>query len=190
MTIIASFDIGSPNTAITVAKYNKKRSIIYTNCMINNTIGNLTNKPNIFKKRKFPPFMDSLDLFINEINPFFKKYNPNVIIGERFQNRGIRGGNSLSELASFMLSIITYIGYINNCECYLITASTWKNKFKNDCVSPSLIDIYKEANNYSITPHQVDSALIGIYVGRNNYSFLMNPQKYRNFINNLRDAQN
>lgn len=92
-------------------------------------------------------------LFINEVNSWIQAGNPDAIIAERFQSRGLRG--TTIECVCIMLGLLSML----NLPVLYTTASTWKNRYQTR-FNIDLRQIYKEIH---VAPHQLDSALIGCF---------------------------
>lgn len=90
--------------------------------------------------------------FEREMKREVKQFDVDIIVAERFMNRG-RNGNT-GELVSFMCGILMKI---SGTHLELITAAQWKNAFNR---VQDLKALYKES---SLVAHRIDAACIGIY---------------------------
>jgi ribosomal protein L7Ae-like RNA K-turn-binding protein len=142
---VLGLDPGKTNHAWSIVQVDIKTGLKYkivTSGMIVNTVTDLIGisaKVEAVKYRK-------------ELRAIVKEYGVNVIIVERFQNRGRMFGNN-SELVNIMIGVLLNL----NVEIRLITASQWKNSFNKIY---DLKSFYKEI---PLVAHRVDSSLIGIY---------------------------
>jgi hypothetical protein len=142
---VLAFDPGSRNMGISVAAVNAKGTIkIMANSIVTNPIFDLTS------------FGLQRDIFIQEIAKWIEVYQPNGIIIERFQTRGLLG--PLIEIVSIMIGIIS--GRWPHIPIKLITAATWKNEFHRRFERVTLEDLYKESRT---TPHQLDACFMGVF---------------------------
>lgn len=138
---ILAFDPGTRNMGLSCVELRGDRPVVLANVTMESPLHDI------------PSFMQQRDSFIKEVKYWIKVFDPDAIVAERFQSRGLMG--STVECVSMMLGMLGMLGL----PVLFITASTWKNKYQKrfDC---SLRDIYKEIHT---TPHQLDSSLIGCY---------------------------
>jgi Holliday junction resolvasome RuvABC endonuclease subunit len=142
---VLGLDPGKDNHAFCVCQFDIETGLKYklvTTGMIKCTIKELIGISAKEEAKKYR----------RELQALVKKYDVDVIIAERFQNRGRMFGNS-SELVNIMLGVLLNI----NVEVRLITASQWKNAFNKIY---TLKDFYKEV---PLVAHRIDASLIGIY---------------------------
>lgn len=147
ITVLAC-DPGTANFAYAVTRIRIKQPFrfkIKESGMIQNPIRDLTGL-----------LTQQTEAFENEINALIEKYGVDVIIAERFMNRG-RNGNT-GELVSFMLGIMMKIPDIH---LTLITAAQWKNAFNK---IQDLKELYKEMKaECRLEPHPIDAVCMSIY---------------------------
>ena len=72
-----------------------------------------------------PNYNQDLRKFTKEFRALLRKYKPNAVIIERFQNRGMFRGNS-SELLNVMIGLMSSICLSQKIYVYLATAAQWK----------------------------------------------------------------
>jgi len=107
--------------------------------------------------------------FRKEVGSILKEYEVDVLIAERYQNRGRMMGNTI-ELVNYMLGVMDSL---RTQDFVLITASQWKNAFNRHY---DLKEFYKEI---PMIPHRIDAALIAIY---GSYQYLDNQAKQYDFL--------
>lgn len=170
---ILGCDPGTANFAFSVTRVKIKEPFRYKileTGMIHNTVRDLTGLLN-----------DQKEAFKSELNALIDKYGVNIIVAERFMNRG-RNGNT-GELVSFMLGLMSEIP---DTHLTLITAAQWKNAFNR---VQDLKALYKES---SLVAHRIDATCISIY-GASMYldvpAFKFLEDRYGKFKKNL-DATN
>ncbi len=143
--MVMSLDPGKNNTAFAVTQFDLRTGLRYKileTGMIESTLTDLTCD-----------VIPQLKRFKKEVNGIVKHYGANVIIAERFMNRGMMRGNS-GEIISAMLGYLCSI----NIHHEWITAAQWKNVFNKHCYD--LKTFYKEI---PLVEHRIDASLIGIY---------------------------
>lgn len=130
--------------------------------------------------------VEQSNAFEREIKSLVRKYDVDVIMAERFMNRG-RNGNT-GELVSFMLGLMYKIKGVH---LTLITAAQWKNAFNR---AQDLKELYKES---SLLAHRIDAVCISIYGASmylNTPAFDFLKTRYSKFRKKLeatnKDAQN
>lgn len=147
ITVLAC-DPGTANFAYAVTRIRIQQPFRYKlleSGMIENPIRDLTGLLSEQTKR-----------FENEIQTLMDKFGVDIIIAERFMNRG-RNGNT-GELVSFMLGIMMKMEDIH---LTLITAAQWKNAFNK---LQDLKEMYKEMKKRcKMEPHPIDAACMSIY---------------------------
>jgi hypothetical protein len=111
---ILSFDMGVNNCAYGVLKEGKIISLGF----FKNTISNLID----------PYFNLDIEKFIAEFKDLLKKYQPDAVVAERFQNRGMFRGNG-SELINIMIGLMSRVCQEKKIYIALITAAQWKNRY-------------------------------------------------------------
>lgn len=145
MPLILACDGGSPNFGVSVIELSGGRRRVIKNGILKTTLKDMNDLP----KR--------LDEMIAEIKKdWLQSKTPDYIICERYQNRGLKG--SLIERVAFMY--IRLHCAFPTAQFTLIMASTWKNQFHRTNTENKLDYWYKVAR---VTPHQLDSTLIGLY---------------------------
>jgi len=89
-------------------------------------------------------------------------FKPDLVIIERFQNRGfIRGAQG--EVVTFMSSMLCTLCRQRNIEHRLIMASTWKTGINRAGVDLKAGYSWAWKKPRRIVPHRVDSGLIALY---------------------------
>jgi hypothetical protein len=127
--------------------------------------------------------------FIEEISNLIDKYEPDIIIAERFQARGLKG--KTVELVNMMLGMIAGLTLEKQEElgksiCLkFITAATWKNALNRET---SLDEIYSLVK--SKEKHKIDAALIGIYSFPSKPFSIFKKITNEKFINSLLNFKN
>lgn len=142
-TRILSFDPGSVNMGCSLIDIDRetKQIKVLANTVLMNPLHDIKQ----FSRERI--------LFLDEISSWIEKGNPNAIVAERFQSRGIKG--TTIECVCMMLGMLSMF----NLPTLYITASTWKNRYQKR-FNVDLREIYREI---SPAPHQLDSALIGCF---------------------------
>ena len=149
---ILTFDMGTKNTAASVHVFaNNKLSIVGTSMfptisgLVDRDIGNHCHE------------------FYQSVYRMCKHHSIDYVYAERFQFRG--AGIAIIEPINVMLGLIMLAATRYGAGSRLITASTWKNNFNNNCCD--LNAVYK---NYGLTrvhsvkrDHELDASLIGVY---------------------------
>lgn len=145
---VLSCDPGTANFAYAVTRIRIKQPFrfkLLESGMIQNPVRDLTGL-----------LVDQTKAFEDEIQSLIDQYGVNVIIAERFMNRG-RNGNT-GELVSFMLGLMMKIP---ETHLTLITAAQWKNAFNK---FQDLKELYKEMKRRcKMEPHPIDAACMSIY---------------------------
>lgn len=139
---ILALDPGSRNMGISLVATNGAKYKVIANSIVTNPLHDLTN---IGIQRK---------LFLDEIDGWINQFQPDGIIAERFQTRGLQG--PLVELVSVMLGLLASY----KVPVKFITAATWKNAWHRRFDPLLLDDLYKTCLT---TPHQLDASFIGFY---------------------------
>jgi hypothetical protein len=142
---ILGLDPGKSNFAFAVTEVKLKlpfRYRFHETGMIENTVTDLTGA-----------LISQKEAFKAEIGGLIAKYDVDVIVAERFMNRGRMGGNT-GELVSFMLGVLSEFEVE---DLMLLTAAQWKNAFNR---VQDLDALYKESE---LVPHRIDAANISIY---------------------------
>ena len=138
---ILAFDPGTKNMGISCVELVGTSPKVLANATMENPLHDIY------------AFMQQRDAFLSEVDAWINMFEPDGIIAERFQTRGLKGPTI--ECVSMMLGILGMLGL----PVMFITASTWKNKFqKRFCCD--LREMYDYINT---TPHQLDASLIGCY---------------------------
>ena len=149
---ILSFDMGTKNTAVSLHSFANNKLQLLGTAMFP-TITGLVDRD----------IGDSVHTFYQQVFKLCKRHKVDYVYAERFQFRG--AGIAIIEPINVMLGLICLAATRSGAQSRLITASTWKNNFNNNCCD--LNAIYKE---YGLTrvhsvkkDHELDSALIGVY---------------------------
>lgn len=93
-----------------------------------------------------------LQKFRKEFNAILRRHKVDVIVAERYMNRGIRGNTG--ELVGLMLGVIAMS---NVQDVSFIPAAQWKNAFNRNA---SLDQLYKDSR---LVAHVVDASCISAY---------------------------
>lgn len=146
---VIGMDPGTHNFAFTVIQYKDGKRRLIDAGMIQNTILNLTH----------PLYRREQRLFLEEIDALLNKYRPDLVIMERFQNRG-RTGKTI-ECVNVMIGLIS-IKMLEK-RFLLVVASQWKNQFNRQSPIPLkvLYSVIKKATG--CPNHVVDAFLINMY---------------------------
>lgn len=154
---IFSHDFGSANYgyAITKVKIEGQKVLfrIIENGLCPSTIRDLSST----KQRQV-----QRDSFISWLSGIRDQHQPDVLAGERYMTRGIKGPT--------IESVNIMIGAVENSPVFwpqmikVIPAATWKNAVKR-----AGIDLKAEYKRVRVTPHQLDAVLIGLYIGFRGY---------------------
>ncbi len=146
-------DPGSVNFAVTVLEFDNGVLKVLGTKMMHNCFKDLSSRT----------VVQDLNLFAEEVAELIETWRPDAMYFERFQFRG--SGISTIEGVNVMLGVLMNLAHIYGVKGRLITASTWKNNFNNNCAD--LKELYKEFKLTSVksakTIHEFDSALIGVY---------------------------
>jgi len=121
------------------------RAAILANAVMSNPIHGLTK--DVLEHQR--------NAFLWELDQWVDLFDPNAIVAERFQSRGLKG--SLVESVNLMLGVI--LGTYRERSVRLITAATWKNRFQK-AHEVDLKNVYKVCG---AQPHQLDATLIGLW---------------------------
>lgn len=128
----------------------------------------------------------SLKNFIAEIDAIVDQYgNPNEIIMERFQSRGM-GGTTI-ECVNFMIGSMVY-HFQDEADVRLVTAAQWKNRanarvdYKN---TPKAYNLHRVITNK--TEHELDAVMMGIYYihqlfEKEDFECFSNPDRFKSFM--------
>jgi hypothetical protein len=146
---ILSLDMGSKNLAYGLTVSKKLIELGF----ITNTIQTLID----------PAFLPCLISFELEFKTLLNKHKPNVVLLERFQNRGRFNGNS-SEYLNIMIGIISSICLQNKIYIYLISASQWKNRWtKQNPQYAKTIMVNKRVKGKLVPAEKILRPLEGFY---------------------------
>lgn len=91
--------------------------------------------------------------FKKEVSGIIKQYGVDVLVAERYQNRGMQRGNTI-ELVNFMLGALDSLRVQ---DYVVITPAQWKNAFNKFY---DLKEFYREIK---MVPHRIDATLIALY---------------------------
>lgn len=144
---VLSLDPGSRNMGIAATQIDLRsgKAAVLANAVMTNPIHGLTRE--VLEPQR--------DAFVEELGQWVSLFEPNAIVAERFQSRGLKG--SLVESVNLMLGII--LGHYSDRSIRLITAATWKNRFQK-AHAVDLKELYKTCG---AQPHQLDATLIGLW---------------------------
>jgi Holliday junction resolvasome RuvABC endonuclease subunit len=169
---ISNFGVG----VIVIPKNLHKRVIIKEVVEIESALRNLTNqiqikKPNAAEKakikskkmtkndlKKFEPVQESMLKFYNAVADFFDLHNPDVVVIERFQARGL-GGTTI-EAISMMIAIIAMQCISRDIKFYTCTAAEWKNTANKHIVLDSLYPVFKK----TLSNHVIDGSMMALII--------------------------
>ncbi len=144
ITIIGS-DPGKNNSAVGVVRVlisdPSKYKIVHTG-MVDKVIRDLTTNP-----------MKQALAYRSVMNKMVKTFDADVVIVERFQNRGRFAGNT-GELVSMMIGMLFTLPVK---DVMTITAAQWKNAFNR------VADLESFYQQSSLVAHRVDAASIAMY---------------------------
>lgn len=138
---ILSFDPGTKNMGISCVELIKDKPHVLCNATMENPLHDIK------------AFMQQRDLFVSEVQAWIDMFEPQAIVAERFQTRGLKGPTI--ECVSMMLGILGMMGL----PVLFVPAVVWKNRFQKR-FSTDLREMYQYINT---TPHQLDASLIGCY---------------------------
>jgi len=142
---VLAIDPGSRNMGISVVAVNEKgRLKVVANAIVTDPIHDLT---------RLGPQRDA---FLAEVSNWIRVFEPNGIIIERFQTRGLLG--KTIEAVSIMIGILA--GHWPQIPIKAITAATWKNEHTRRFGKGVLDELYRVSRT---TPHQLDSTFIGVF---------------------------
>lgn len=146
-------DPGSVNFALSVLEYDKGKLRVLGTKMMTST----------FKDLSARTVVEDLNAFSEEIEELIVQWKPDAMYFERFQFRG--SGISTIEAVNVMLGLLMSLAHVYGVKARLITASTWKNNFNNNCADlKQLYKAHKLTSKHSPKAiHEFDSALIGVY---------------------------
>lgn len=177
---VMGFDPGTSNFGMGVIRLTPTNFVIDSVGLIKSTVKNMTNQeqiktPNKAEKERikkklitrkdlpsFLPIQDRMLYFYNLISDLFDEEQPDVVVIERFQSRGLKGVTI--ESVTMMIATICLICLARKVPFYTCVASEWKNKVNRD--SKGLLDsYYAHAKPLNIEPHEVDASLIALIIG-------------------------
>jgi hypothetical protein len=142
---ILACDPGTRNFGIACVGVKNGKPDVIANAVLTNPMYELT-----------AGVMQQRNLFSAEIRQWFRLYNPNLVIAERFQTRGL-GGPTI-ETVSVMLGLL---GAFRKIPYKYIPAAQWKVPFNRRWGDKDYLrGMYGDCLT---TPHQLDATLIGIY---------------------------
>lgn len=142
-----ALDPGTRNFGISMIEYSDSKVKVLANALFTDPINTMVE------------FNSQRHSYRQEVARWVKAFKPNAITAERFQTRG-NGGPTI-ELVSSMLGILDCFGI----PLRFITASTWKNAFNRRFTvhSDKALEVMYQHIEKPLTPHQLDSVLIGVY---------------------------
>lgn len=144
---ILTCDPGTKNFGIACVGVKDGKPDVIANAVLTNPMYELTS--DVMRQR---------DLFTKEMRQWFKLYNPNLVIAERFQTRG-NGGPTI-ETVSLMLGLL---GAFRKIPYKYVIAGQWKNAFNKRWAEGDKEFLKGLYGDCLTTPHQLDATLIGIY---------------------------
>ena len=192
---VIGFDPGTKNFAMGVTRWNDKGHYrIKEIGQLTATLQNLTNKEVHIKKkhkssaatvegkerarlaklelRRNPviletklAFQDGLLTFYNKGSDLIDSFNPDAVIIERYQARGLKG--STIEAIAMMISVMSMICISRNIPIVLVTAATWKNSVNR---LDDMDELYELGESKGITPHELDGVLMSIYLASKRFN--------------------
>lgn len=168
-------DLGVPNTAMTLIKATTPvtKVKVLRSSMMRYPISNLTDRPvkkykRVKKKRVYvgllDPFSQQLERFLFEVKDAVCGYCPSVVTVERFLGRGFTAGGALAEAISMMNMGFVMTARSTRSKSRLCTSALWKNQFNRTMAGvKTLKDMYEDAKQLGVSPHQLDSYLIAVF---------------------------
>jgi Holliday junction resolvasome RuvABC endonuclease subunit len=114
------------------------------------------------------PVMDFKDPHLKEfvlnVEHLLNKYNPSVLCVERFLSRGFKGNTG--EFVTANTSFLAMLFFLKRkIEPQYIMPSEWKMAFNRERGDKEALNkLYDKVKNlYGLSPHRIDSFLIGMY---------------------------
>jgi hypothetical protein len=144
---ILTCDPGTKNFGIACVGVKNGKVDVIANAVLTNPMYELT--ADVMRQR---------DLFSKEVRQWFKLYDPNLVIAERFQTRG-NGGPTI-ETVSLMLGLL---GAFRRIPYKYVIAGQWKNAFNKRWAEGDKEFLKGLYGDCLTTPHQLDATLIGVY---------------------------
>jgi len=95
--------------------------------------------------------------FVGEMRGILRKYKPDIVCAERFQNRGFRAGGGQMEAVNLMLGALASMEEFDNIQLKLVSPMVWKSAVKKQF---DLKEAYKRCR---FPVHEWDATLIGLY---------------------------
>ena len=138
---ILGFDPGTKNMGISCVELRGSKCQVLANATMEHPLHDIK------------AFMSQRDAFLQEVQLWINTFEPQAIVAERFQTRGLKGPTI--ELVSMMLGILGMLGL----PVLFVPAVVWKNKFQKRFYC----DLREMYGQISTTPHQLDASLIGCY---------------------------
>jgi Holliday junction resolvasome RuvABC endonuclease subunit len=151
---IAGIDPGSRNCAFSVVK-------VRINGPFDYRIKEVGMIKNTMKEMKGDVRGDLMK-FRREFNGILKRHKVDVVLAERYMNRGIRGNTG--ELVGLMLGVVAMASVQ---DVTFIPASQWKNAYNRNSHGAGkgkekLEKLYKDSR---LVPHVIDASCIALYGG-------------------------
>lgn len=165
---LVGLDPGKNNFGFSVVKVKFEppfRYKVVTTGLVENVVYDLT-KGIRFQSRPFK----------KEVSSLLRSNGADVLIAERYQNRGRMMGNTI-ELVNYMLGVMDSLRVQ---DYVVITASQWKNAFNRHY---DLKEFYKEI---PLVPHRVDATLIALYGA---HQYLDESSKQFDFLSDDKSVQ-
>lgn len=167
---ILGLDPGKANFAFSVVKVMIAKpssfKVVETG-MVENTVKDLT-----------AVITDEANAFKKEIRAILRKHKVDVIVAERYMNRGRFGGNT-GEVVNIMIGLLVGLPVL---DIAIIPAAQWKNSFNK---KTNLEEVYKAS---SLVAHRVDATNIALY-GASMYldspAFEFLPARLNNYIQQM-----
>lgn len=152
---VLAFDPGTSNFAWSMLDKNR----VIACGFIKSTISDLTDIS-----------MESqIKVFVKFIRNLIKKFNPQMVVAERFMVRGRWLGASCEKI-NVMLGVVGYLCVSKGIKYRLITSALWKNRVQKDRDKTYLNERYKRMKDIKIPPHVIDAAFIGAYFTCESYT--------------------
>lgn len=165
---VCGMDPGKSNFAYSIVKVAFEEPFRYkvvTTGMVENVVFDLTK--GVRQQSK---------LFKREAWKILKTHQVDVLVAERYQNRGRMRGNTI-ELVNYMLGVLDQA---RTQDYVVITASQWKNAFNRFYC---LKDFYGEVE---LVEHRIDATLIALYGA---YQYLDVQAKQFSFLDTTKSVQ-
>lgn len=145
---VLGIDPGKTNMGVSIiGSLPDDQLVVLANAMMTNPLSELSHN-----------FRTNLEVFLSEIDRWVRLYKPDGIILERFMTRGTMG--TTIEVVGIMIGAIAARYEL---PIKIISAATWKNEFRRRFTNINGIELAEYYKVAGITPHALDSVLIGCY---------------------------